>query len=718
MSKPLHVLIIEDNDDDVQVLLNELRQGGYEPTHERVDTPAALGAALARGAWDVVISEYALPGFDGLAALALLKESGHDIPFMIVSGEVSDNTTGVVLRAGVKECMRPDQLARLTPAVERELEAAATRVALRRAEARYQMLVEQVPAGIHTMALDAEGSTLFISPPLERILGFTLAEWQANPRLWREHLHPDDRERVLAEVSRMYTPGAEPFLSEYRMLTRDGHVVWLRDEMVIVRDASGNPQYLQSIKLNITERKQAEAQAQSINAKLSVWVNELEQHNREISLINELSNQLQTCVTIEEAQAIIGEFAQVIFPGEAGALYLHTPSRTHVETIVAWGEVLPSEQVFAVEECWALRRGRMYIISEPHSAQVCAHLGAVSTAYLCVPMVAQGEALGLLHLQKRAMADNGQDYSLESKQQLVLTFAELIALGLANLKLRETLRLQSSRDTLTGLGNRRYLEEVLERELRRAARKENPLGLILIDLDDFKTFKAAHGHEAGDALLKEVGACLQRQRQGDEAVCRLGGEEFALFLPEASFEVTQQRAEALYTELTHLSLEHRGQTLNGVVISLGVAVFPSDGDSAEALMRAAMMALQRAKAERGEIVTSLPTAEASASTEAESGDLTVGDLCLNRRTFELMIGERAIRPTPIEFELLQFLMSRAGDVFTAEQLLQEVWHYPPNTGSRELVRAHIKNLRGKIEPDPKHPTYIKTIGRFGYTIPR
>jgi DNA-binding response OmpR family regulator len=96
--------------------------------------------------------------------------------------------------------------------------------------------------------------------------------------------------------------------------------------------------------------------------------------------------------------------------------------------------------------------------------------------------------------------------------------------------------------------------------------------------------------------------------------------------------------------------------------------------------------------------------------------LMVGPLSLNCHTFELTVGDKTVLLTPVEFELLYFLMSHAGKIFSAEQLLRQVWQYPPGTGSPELVRAHIRNLRIKIEPDPKSPVYLKTVGRFGYAI--
>jgi len=97
-------------------------------------------------------------------------------------------------------------------------------------------------------------------------------------------------------------------------------------------------------------------------------------------------------------------------------------------------------------------------------------------------------------------------------------------------------------------------------------------------------------------------------------------------------------------------------------------------------------------------------------------ELAVGSLALNCRTFELTVRGKKVLLTPVEFELVFHMMLRAGQVLSAEQLLREVWQYPPSTGSPELVRAHVKNLRNKIEPNPKEPVYVVTVGRFGYTI--
>ena len=200
-----------------------------------------------------------------------------------------------------------------------------------------------------------------------------------------------------------------------------------------------------------------------------------------------------------------------------------------------------------------------------------------------------------MYLKTRpAQIDNIAEFS-EAKEQLATAVAEQIALALSNLKLRETLRQQSVRDPLTGLYNRRFLEETLDRELARLERKNLPLSLIMIDVDNFKNFNDTFGHEAGDAVLRDLGGILQRHVRGGDIACRYGGEEFTIVLPEASLEIGRQRAEMLREAVHELRLVHDGKSLGAVTLSLGVACFPEHGRRREHLLQAADAALYEAK---------------------------------------------------------------------------------------------------------------------------
>jgi diguanylate cyclase (GGDEF)-like protein/PAS domain S-box-containing protein len=165
----------------------------------------------------------------------------------------------------------------------------------------------------------------------------------------------------------------------------------------------------------------------------------------------------------------------------------------------------------------------------------------------------------------------------------------------ALLKSQALLREQSVRDYLTGLFNRRYMEETLERELLRASRKKLSLGIIMLDVDDFKQFNDTYGHAAGDDILRELGSLLLRQIRGEDIACRYGGDEFILIMPDATQEVTRQRAELVCESARMSHLQFEGQSLAPVTLSLGVAVFPEHGFTSTGILRAADAALYRAK---------------------------------------------------------------------------------------------------------------------------
>jgi diguanylate cyclase (GGDEF)-like protein len=176
---------------------------------------------------------------------------------------------------------------------------------------------------------------------------------------------------------------------------------------------------------------------------------------------------------------------------------------------------------------------------------------------------------------------------------LALSVAEDMALALANLRLRETLRSQAIRDPLTGLFNRRYMEETLERELNRVKRQGAPLGVIMMDLDHFKQYNDTYGHSAGDDLLSALGSLIKSQIREEDIACRYGGEEFLLILPGTSMEVTLERAEILRQAVQEMHLRYR--SLKPITLSLGVAVYPDHGDTGLEIIQAADAALYRAK---------------------------------------------------------------------------------------------------------------------------
>lgn len=348
-------------------------------------------------------------------------------------------------------------------------------------------------------------------------------------------------------------------------------------------------------------RRKSAAAEHEFNEKLAHSLAEVRLRNEEITFLSQMSSFLQTCANSEEACTAIARFGPQLFPTESGVIYLFHASRNYVEHVASWGSRADAstsdEDMFPPADCWALRRGRLHAVGTEGNAMVCAHVtrrGETIHPYICAPMMAQGETLGLLYLQSHN--SDGEAVALsEAEQQLAAAVAEQIALALSNLKLRETLRQQSVRDPLTGLYNRRFLEETLDRELSRLERRNLPLSLIMIDVDNFKNFNDTFGHEAGDAVLRDLGGVLQRYVRGSDIACRYGGEEFIVILPEADIEIGRQRAEILREAARELRLIHDGKSLGAVTLSLGVACSPEHGRRREHLLQAADAALYEAK---------------------------------------------------------------------------------------------------------------------------
>jgi diguanylate cyclase (GGDEF)-like protein/PAS domain S-box-containing protein len=433
----------------------------------------------------------------------------------------------------------------------------------------------------------------------ERLYGYSAAEAVGQSiSILSPAQAPDEIPRALRDIGR--GESIEPFETVRRR--KDGSLVEVSLAISPVRDAHGRIIAASAISRDITEQKRTEAALVEANDKLKTWLNHLEQETHEITLLNQMSHLLQTSMTEEEIGGVVRRFAEKLFPGDSGAVCVRGAAAELVETICVWGDYPPDEQVFDRCDCWALRQGQLHAVADARRDLICPHWtrGPWPANSLCAPMMAQGDSLGVLLLRRPVLLPTGsgvvQPRSTISREQLAVTVASHTALALANLRLRESLRLQSIRDSLTGLYNRRYLNEVLEREVRRAARNQRQLAVVLLDVDNFKGLNDTYGHEAGDAFLRELGAFLQKRVREEDVACRYGGDEFVILLTETSLETARRRARQLREGIRTLSVPYRGHYLAPPTISLGAALYPDHGTSADQLIRAADDALYRAKA--------------------------------------------------------------------------------------------------------------------------
>ncbi|MDQ7841073.1 MAG: diguanylate cyclase [bacterium] len=481
---------------------------------------------------------------------------------------------------------------------QRDERAAIQRERLRAEEAarsgaeRYQRLFDGIPIGLYSTTPSGEFVTA--NHALAQILGYPSSEALLSAKVPDVYADGEDRQRWLALMER---EGVVRGI-ELKLRHRDGQIIWVRDHARAVRDSDGRVLSFEGSLEDITARREAEEALRQANDKLKVWVDNLERRTSEISVLGKMGELLQACSNMVEAHSVIAHSAQKLFPGEPGALCMQSASRNFVEVVASWGEEPSTQPVFSPDDCWALRRGRAHIVEDTGEGPNCRHLTSpLPQGYLCLPLVAHGEAMGLLCLTRPGTAESALPPLPETRRMVASTMGEQSALALANLRMRETLRSQSVRDPLTGLFNRRYMEETLEREIRRAERGGRPLSVMMLDLDHFKQFNDTFGHSAGDALLRELGTMLRANLRAGDIACRFGGEEFVLILPEAALDCARTRAEQFREAAKHLHVSHLGESLGPVTVSLGVAAFPEHGTGGEALLEAADAALYRAKSE-------------------------------------------------------------------------------------------------------------------------
>jgi len=505
----------------------------------------------------------------------------------------------------------------------------------RERERYFQTMAEAVPEMIWTT--DPAGLPDFFNERWCRYTGLSLE--QSKDRDRQSPLHPDDLATCMAEWAQSLRTG-EPYEMEYRLRAEDGTFRWFLGRANPIRDAKGaiikwfgtctdiedQKQNLQSLEGQILERTMQLADANArlqeemsqkdfarteLDRQHDKMMRELTERSDRATLLAKMGEHMQSCISKEEVFAAALGFAPKVFVNR-GALALLNPARSLAEVIGSWADCQLPTPVFETTACWALRTGHPHLVLAGDLTAPCDHAAGVRNTYLCLPIVAQGEALGVLHFQA---TDEAPDMD-ESELSFKTTFAGQVGLSIANIRLREALRTQSVRDALTGLYNRRYLEETLEREIRRAARGDMSLGILMLDLDHFKSFNDTYGHEAGDAVLRETGAALVKNIRAEDFVCRFGGEEFVVILPTAAVEASRARAERLRSKIKELTVLHQGKSLGMITASIGVAAFPVYGGSPKELLAAADAALYRAKREGRDrvVIAEAPAATADALT--------------------------------------------------------------------------------------------------------
>ena len=461
-----------------------------------------------------------------------------------------------------------------------------------------------------------QGDLLNANKYMQNLLGYTLDELLTlNAKEF--YLDQHERQQLLDKLHH----GDPVFNFETRIKCRDGSALTVllnsvamnfENEMVILtslHDITCHKQTDEELakehdciksdcnRTGINERK---FELQEDFKKLADCVSELKEGIVETSLLSDLIEQLQSCQNIEEISNISTQYIRKFFPASQGAIFLIDSATEIAEAVSVWGVSVSTEKIFIPWNCWAIRRGRLHLVDDAHPGLLCGHIfGSKISQYICIPMMAHGKTMGILHMNyttpEHDQLNSANGVYNEQKTRLATAVADHIALTLSNVKQRESLRQQSIRDILTGLFNRRYMEETLMRELHRAEREKKPLGLIMFDIDHFKEFNDQYGHDGGDALLRALGGFLMKRTRRGDIVSRYGGEEFVIVFPSSTLEDTRLQAEKLRQSVKDLKIYHMGEPMKICTFSIGVAAYPEHGSTSEMILKSADTALYHAK---------------------------------------------------------------------------------------------------------------------------
>lgn len=351
----------------------------------------------------------------------------------------------------------------------------------------------------------------------------------------------------------------------------------------------------------IAQRTRAQEDLTVANNRIADLLEEARAEASSLAHVSQFTSSVHGCSSREEVFLLIPEWLPRLLPETSGSLAVFDLSRTHAVTVADW--TCSSEMGNVARECG--------LSSETNSA--CYQVRQPET----VPLVANGEALGMLTICEIA-SSSANEYSSANRGfsrqiQLAYSLAEHLALTIASLDLRENLRIQAIRDPLTGLYNRRHMQESLEREVHRARRRERSLSIMLLDIDHFKRYNDSFGHPAGDEALRLVAEVLVQNTRAEDLACRYGGEEFLVLFPECTVGQAAIRADEIRNLLKRLYIEGQENLPAMITISVGVAAYDGPEDRTELLLKRADEALYRAKHEGRDRVVIAQSSSAQAA---------------------------------------------------------------------------------------------------------
>ena len=451
---------------------------------------------------------------------------------------------------------------------------------------RFHELMLNTPIG--TSMADFQGNFIDANDAFCNLFGYTKDELLKMKFTYLSH--PDDLQKELELINKVIAGKLDFFQLEKRYFHKNGHVLWMLLTVTTIKSDTGRifEGQLQDIHI----RKEAEFKLIKLNETLVTTLNDLKIREQEGLLINKMNESLQMCIKSKETYPRIRLYILESFPELNGALAIYNESNSMMEVVESWGNAQYLKPQFEAIDCFAIRSDSAIYTDDPIKNLICPHyLFPPQGGYICVPLNINNKILGAIYIS----APNKKPIS-HHQQEFIITLANVIKLTLSNIKLRELLEEQSIHDPLTGLYNRRYLNEHLLLDLQYSIRTNNKLCVAMLDLDLFKNINDTFGHEAGDEVLKFLGKLLRTSFRISDLAYRFGGEEFLVVLRDTDTSSAVTCFKDIQKEISQANIKFQNQHLPKITVSVGIAIAPEQGDTVEAIIFAADQALYKAKA--------------------------------------------------------------------------------------------------------------------------
>jgi diguanylate cyclase (GGDEF)-like protein/PAS domain S-box-containing protein len=594
MSEGVQVLLVEDSSDDIDIVTRELKKAYPNIKIHAVDTAQSLSEALHKQSWDIVIADYRMPNFSGMAALQLVRQAQPALPFLLVSGTIGDEKAVAALTAGVDDYVLKGSLARLPSAVQRQLDITADRVArreadqaLRESEERFRQMAEHIRDVIF-LSEPQHNSMLYVSPAYEEVWGRSLASLYADPQSWAKAIHPDDKDRMAALVTEIVKTGR--YDCEYRIIRPDGSIRWIHSRGYPIFDQAGHIYRMAGISADVSESKRAEERI------------------RRQSRVHSLMSGINAVIArVTQRDDLFREACRIAV--EAGHLRMAWlgiyDAKTASVVPVAWhGHENDFLRLVALQASDPVKEGRglvrrvirearpVIINDIENDDRFRLRQDALERGYRSCgifPLTNGGKVIGVLGL----FAGESKFFD-EDEVRLLNQLTGDISYALDHIQKSEKLDYLAYYDGLTGLANRTLLLERLQQSIHAARENHTRIALVVCDLQRFRAVNESLGRQAGDQVLTQFSERMQKTI-ADTQISRIGSDHFAIVLPGVTDGLDASRMLGKLEKACLREPFKIGDEELRMSARAGVSLFPNDGADAETLLRNAEAALQRCK---------------------------------------------------------------------------------------------------------------------------